>query len=125
MNLFVFPLLLGAPDGGSGAAAPGFTQFIPLVLIVVIFYFFIIRPQSKKQKETQRMLGALKKGDKIVTIGGIHGVVQSVKEGTVIIKVDENTKMEFTRSAVSQVNPAKGEEKQVEDKNSGASEENK
>ncbi|MDR1430348.1 MAG: preprotein translocase subunit YajC [Spirochaetaceae bacterium] len=131
MNLFAFPLLLGTSDGASGGAAPaGLMQFAPLILIVVIFYFFIIRPQGKKQKETQRMLNAIKKGDKVVTIGGIHGVVQAVKEGTVVIKVDEDTKIEFTRSAVSQVNPVKGEEKksddkQIEDKNGGASEESK
>jgi preprotein translocase subunit YajC len=133
MNLFLFPLLLGAPDGGSGASAPAYMQFLPLIFIVAIFYFFMIRPQSKKQKETQRMLNALKKGDKVVTIGGIHGVVQSVKDGTVIVKVDENTKIEFTRSAVSQVNPARAEEKkdddkkggQIEDKSGEGSEENK
>ncbi|MDR1210908.1 MAG: preprotein translocase subunit YajC [Spirochaetaceae bacterium] len=130
MNSFVFPLLLGGPDGGASGAAPGYMQFLPLVLIVVIFYFFIIRPQGKKQKETQRMLNAIKKGDKVVTIGGIHGVVQSVKEGagTVVLKVDEDARIEFTRSAISQVNPAKAdkiEEKKSDDKNDGGSEESK
>jgi preprotein translocase subunit YajC len=105
MNSFVFSLLMGVPDGGSGAAGSSsfITTLIPFALIILIFYFLIIRPQNKKQKETQRMLSALKKGDKIVTIGGIHGVIQSVKEGSVIVRVDENTKLEFSRSAISNV----------------------
>jgi len=71
--------------------------------LLLIFYFFIIRPQNKKQKETQKMIDALKKGDKIITIGGIHGVISSTKEKTVIVKVDDNTKIEFSRSAVASV----------------------
>ena len=71
--------------------------------IIVIFYFLVIRPQNKKQKETQKMIEALKKGDKIATIGGIRGVVTAVKDNTVTVKVDENTKIEFTKSAISTV----------------------
>ncbi len=78
-------------------------SILPLLLIIVIFYFFMIRPQNKKQKETEKMLNALKKGDKVVTIGGIHGVVSSVKENTVIVKVDDGCKIEFNRSAISTV----------------------
>ena len=59
--------------------------------------------QNKKQKETEKMLNALKKGDKVITIGGIHGVVSSVKEKTVILKVDDDCKMEFNRTAISSV----------------------
>ena len=88
----------GAPGAGSFV-----TTLIPFALIIGIFYFLIIRPQNKKQKETQKMLSTLKKGDKVVTIGGVHGVIQSVKESSVIVKVDENTKMEFSRSAISTV----------------------
>lgn len=72
-------------------------------LVFVIFYFFIIRPQNKKQKETEKMISAVKKGDKVITIGGVHGEVTSTKEQTVIIKVDENCKIEFSRSAISSV----------------------
>ena len=102
--------------GGAQAAGPASMagSFIPLLLIIVIFYFFLIRPQNKKQKETQRMLSALKKGDKIITIGGIHGVISSVKEKTVIIKVDENTKLEFNRSAVSSVELSDEEKAKLE-----------
>ena len=79
---------------------------VTVVLMIGIFYFFLIRPQNKKQKEMEKMLAALKKGDKVVTIGGIHGVVSSTKEKTIILKVDDNTKLEFNRSAIaSVVNP--------------------
>lgn len=76
---------------------------VPFILIIAIFYFFIIRPQNKKQKETEKMINALKKGDKVVTIGGIHGVVSSTKEKTIIVKVDSNTSIEFNRSAIAAV----------------------
>lgn len=78
-------------------------SMIPFILIIVIFYFFLIRPQNKKQKETEKMLKALKKGDKVITIGGIHGTISSVKDNTVIVKVDDNCKIEFNRSAISTV----------------------
>ncbi|MDR0444544.1 MAG: preprotein translocase subunit YajC [Treponema sp.] len=110
MNTFVLPLLMGGQPAGGEAAGPTsfITSIIPFAAIIAIFYFLIIRPQNKKRKETEKMLSSLKKGDRIVTIGGVYGTVQSVKETTVIIKVDENVKLEFSRSAVSSVvNPAK------------------
>jgi preprotein translocase subunit YajC len=91
-------------SAGSVSTTGGFlSSAVMIVLLIVIFYFFLIRPQNKKQKETEKMLAALKKGDKIVTIGGIHGVVSSLKEKTVIVKVDDNVKLEFSRSAISGV----------------------
>ena len=99
------------------------SMFLPLALIFVIFYIFIIRPQNKKQKETQKMIDALKKGDKIVTIGGIHGTISSTKEQTVIVKVDENTKIEFSRSAIASVITDKAETASGTEKAGAASEE--
>jgi len=99
------------------------SMFLPLALIFVIFYIFIIRPQNKKQKETQKMIDALKKGDKIVTIGGIHGTISSTKEQTVIVKVDENTKIEFSRSAIASVITDKAETASDTEKAGAASEE--
>ena len=90
----------------QAAAAPapsGFGMLMPLVLIVGIMYLFMIRPQQKKQKETQKMIDSLKKGDKVVTIGGIHGTIASTKENTVLVKVDDNTKIEFNRTAIATV----------------------
>jgi preprotein translocase subunit YajC len=103
---------MGAPAGGEGSTGSSLFSFLPLVAIVAIFYFLILRPQNKKQKETQKMLSALKKGDQVVTIGGVHGVIQSVKESTVIVKVDENVKLEFNRSAVATVSSQAKEEKE-------------
>ena len=103
------PFLLGAADATVQAGEAGGNKvgllgsLVPFLLIIVIFYFFMIRPQNKKQKETEKMLNALKKGDKIITIGGIHGTVSSVKENTVIVKVDDGCKIEFNRSAISTV----------------------
>jgi len=124
MYSFVIPLLMGmggqsAADGAAGAAGGGlnFMSFLPFILIIGIFYFLIIRPQNKKQKETQKMLAALKRGDKIISIGGIHGTIQTVKEQTVIVKLDEGVKVEFSRSAISSVElVAKEEKEDIEDK---------
>ena len=105
MYTFALSLLMAAPvtDGAEMGPAGMITSFLPFVAVILIFYFLIIRPQNKKRKETEKMLGALKKGDKIVTIGGIYGTIQNVKETTVIVKVDENVKLEFLRSAISAV----------------------
>ena len=102
MNQLIFSLLMGAPGGGEGGTA-GLVGFLPFIGVIAIFYFLMIRPQNKKQKETQRMLAELKKGDKVVTIGGIHGVIQNVREKSVILKVDENCKIEFLRSSIASV----------------------
>jgi len=115
MNSFIMSLgplarLMGAPAGGEGGNP--IMSFLPLVAIIAIFYFLILRPQNKKQKETQKMLSALRKGDRVITVGGIHGVIQSVKESTVIIKVDENVKLEFNRAAISTVSSQAREEKE-------------
>ena len=116
MNSFVLYLLMAAPQGAEGAQPPNpLMTFLPFVAIIAIFYFLIIRPQNKKQKETQKMLSQLKKGDKIVTIGGIHGTIQTVKEQTVIVKVDEETKLEFSRSAISNVVAASREDRKDEE----------
>ena len=120
-------------DGTVGAAGSAsstsqlVSTFVPFVLIIAIFYFFLIRSQNKKQKETEKMINALKKGDKIVTIGGIHGVVSSTKEKTVIVKVDDNCKIEFSRSAIAGVESDKPAEtkKAAEASESETTEENK
>jgi preprotein translocase subunit YajC len=117
MNSFILPLLLGAPQGGeAGGTGSMISTFLPFILIIGIFYFLIIRPQNKKQKDTQKMLSAIKKGDKVVTIGGVHGVIQNVRDSSVVVKVDENTKIEFSRSAIASVVDGGGKAEKVEDK---------
>ena len=77
----------------------GITQFIPLILIFVIFYFFLIRPQQKKAKEHKLMCENLKRGDKVLTSGGIVGTVERVLENDKVeIKISENVNVEMIRS---------------------------
>ena len=102
-----------------------YTTLITFVLIILIFYFLIIRPQKKRDKEAKAMIDAMKKGDKVVTIGGIHGTVVMVKDKTVIIKVDDSARIEFNKSAISSV-VGKGTEKpQKKDKDGKEAVENK
>ncbi|NOX97305.1 MAG: preprotein translocase subunit YajC [Nitrospirae bacterium] len=93
-----------SPGGGAaGAGASSVSFFLPLIIIFFIFYILILLPQKKEKRKTEEMRANLKKGDKVVTAGGIHGIVAGVKETTVTVKVDDNVKMEFSRSAISQV----------------------
>jgi preprotein translocase subunit YajC len=75
---------------------------LPFAAIFLIFYFLVLRPQSKKRKETKVYLEGLKKGDKVITIGGMHGVITAIREdsGTLTLKVDDDTKIEFDKAAV-------------------------
>ncbi|MFC7440878.1 preprotein translocase subunit YajC [Laceyella putida] len=76
---------------------------LPMLLVFVAFYFFLIRPQQKRQKERTQMLGNLKKGDKVVTIGGLHGTIVELGEEKVTLKVSDNTRLVFERSAINSV----------------------
>lgn len=79
------------------------SMLIPFGLIILVFYFLIIRPQNKKQKETQAMLASVKKNDRVVTIGGIRGTVYAVRDDAVVLKVDDEVKIEFNKSAIASV----------------------
>jgi len=94
-------LLMTPPAEGGG----GFATFIPLLLIIVVFYLFFIRPQLKKQKETKKFREALKKGDKIITIGGIHGKIVEVQEKTFTVEVAPEIKFRIEKSAVAMDGP--------------------
>lgn len=76
------------------------SQLIMLVMILVVFYFFMIRPQMKKQKELKKFRESLKAGDKVVTIGGIHGKILEVSESTILVS-SEGTKIRFEKSAIA------------------------
>jgi preprotein translocase subunit YajC len=80
--------------------------FLPLVLIFLLFYVLIMRPQQKKQRDHRKLLDSLKKGDRVVTNGGIYATVVGVKNDVVVLKVADNVKMEFQKTAITQVNPA-------------------
>jgi len=86
----------------SSAANP-LVQLFPLALIFIIFYFLLIRPQKQKEKEHQKMIAGVDKNDDIVTLGGIHGTVVNVKDKTLILRIDENVKMEIEKSSVAYI----------------------
>ena len=97
-------LLLDAAPAAGGLGA--LTNFLPLVLIVVVFYFFMIRPQMKKQKAAKKFMEEIKKGDKIITIGGIHGKIAEINDTTFMIEVEGGVKLKILKSAVSMDNSA-------------------
>ena len=92
-------LLMAAP----GAEPNPIATFLPLVLIFIVFYFFIIRPQRKKEDERKKMIEAVKKGDRIVTVGGLYGTITQVDETSVLAQVDNNTRVRLDKSAIARV----------------------
>ena len=105
--LFLLQLSPGDPAGGQQLI----TMLVTFGIIILIFYFLVMRPQSKRQKEAKLMLAELKKGDRVQTAGGIRGEVTSeIKPdvNTVVLKVDENTKIEFSKSSIVNVIEKRG-----------------
>ena len=90
-------LLQAAPAAQQGG---GMSMWIMLALIFVVMWFFMIRPQKKQQKELQNFRDGLKKGDKVVTIGGIYGTVCEIKEGSILMEVDNNVKIRVNKNAL-------------------------
>ena len=88
-----------APAGGSPGGS--WISFIPIILMIVIFYFLLIRPQQKKEKERRSMIDSIQKGDKVLTTGGIYGLVSNIKsEEIVILKIADGTKVEFSKNSI-------------------------
>lgn len=78
-------------------------MFIPLILIFVVFYFFIIRPQRKKDAERKQMIAAVRKGDKIITVGGVHASVTQVDDASVLVQADTDVKLRIEKTAIASV----------------------
>ena len=93
----IMTILQAAPAAQAGSQ---WSMWIMLALIFVVMWFFMIRPQRKQQKELQNFRDSLKKGDKVVTIGGIYGTVTEIKEGSVLIEVDNNVKIRVSKQAL-------------------------
>jgi len=93
-------LLLMAPQGGGGESGNPLISFLPFILIIVVIYFFMIRPQQKKVKDQKKFREELKRGDKVVTIGGIHGKIIEIQEGTFTVDTGHG-KLTIDKSAVS------------------------
>src|ERR1700741_2674428 len=87
----------------TGGAAAALVQFAPIVAIGLVFYFLVIAPANKQRKKTQEMINSLKKGDQVMTTGGIYGTVQGVEADAVYLRIAENVKVKVARSAVSGV----------------------
>ncbi|WP_456273909.1 preprotein translocase subunit YajC [Bacillus sp. AK031] len=76
---------------------------VPLLLMFVLFYFLLIRPQQKRQKAIQHMQNELQKGDRIITIGGMHGIIDAIEEGTIVVKCGDGSRLTYDRNAVREV----------------------
>jgi len=112
-NLITEAYAMGpAPQAGeqAGGVQGMIMSLLPLILIFVVFYFLLIRPQQKKAKEHKQMLENLKKGDKVITGGGIYGVVESVGDNTIVLKIAENVKVKFGKSYIAAVRSATDED---------------
>lgn len=95
---------MGQAPQSQGQEAPSpLVSLMPLILMFVIFYFLLIRPQQKKQKDHREMISKLKKNDEVITTGGIHATIVNVKEKTYILRIDDNARIEVSKSAVSGV----------------------
>jgi preprotein translocase subunit YajC len=104
-NLFIL-LQTSGSEGQSG-----FMSLLPLLLIVVVFWLFMIRPQMKKAREEKKFREGIQVGDRIITIGGIHGKISGVQETTFIIEVEGGVKLKIEKSAVSMNASASAQEK--------------
>jgi len=90
-------LMMGTQEGEGNQLM----NFLPLILIVLVFYLFFIRPQMKKSKDQKKFREALKKGDKVITIGGIHGKILEISETTITLDIGNQVRMTFQKSAIS------------------------
>ena len=97
MNLLSILLMTQPADGSEQG---GFMSFLPLILVIVVYYFFFIRPQVKKSKEQKNFRAELKKGDEVLTIGGILGKVTKINEDSVVIETEGQTKVKVVKSAL-------------------------
>jgi preprotein translocase subunit YajC len=99
----IYENFLTIADAAAQQQGGGSSFIIPMVAMVAIFYFLIIRPQNQKQKQLQSMMSSLKTGDKVVTAGGIHGLISNVKDKTVIVKIADNVKVEVDKASITSV----------------------
>lgn len=103
--------------GAAGGQTGGFTAFIPLIIMFAIFYFLLIRPQQKKSKEHREMISTLKKGDRIVTNGGIHGRITSTDETTVTVEIADKVRIKINRGNIATLNqPSQQSQPSLENK---------
>jgi len=101
MNFLAYAM--GTGGGGGGAQGGGLGAFVPLILMFVIFYFLLIRPQQKKAKQHRELLTALKKGDKVVSSGGLHGVITGLADDIITMEIAPKVRVKVSRGSISGV----------------------
>ena len=94
---------MGGGGGAGGGQSGGFGAFIPLILMFAIFYFLLIRPQQKKAKQHRELLSALKKGDRVVSSGGLHGVITGMSDDIVTMEIAPKVRVKVSRASISGV----------------------
>ncbi|MFH0765455.1 MAG: preprotein translocase subunit YajC [Calditrichota bacterium] len=104
--MLLYLIAMAPPSSGTqSGSGGGIMAFLPMILIFVILYFLILRPQAKRQRTHQQMIEQLQKGDRVVTTGGVHGVIVRAgeKEPTIIVKVADDVKLEIDRNAIARI----------------------
>ena len=99
MNFLAYAM--GGAGGGGAEGGGGFGAFIPLILMFAIFYFLLIRPQQKKAKQHKQLLGSLKKGDRVVSSGGLHGVITGLTDEAVTMEIAPKVRVKVSRGSVA------------------------
>lgn len=94
---------MGQPAGGGGAEGNPLVAFLPLIILFVIFYFLLIRPQQKRAKQHREMLGALKRGDSVITSGGLYGRIKNISEDVLTVDLGNNMEVKVNRAFISTV----------------------
>ncbi|MDH4335921.1 MAG: preprotein translocase subunit YajC [Candidatus Krumholzibacteria bacterium] len=100
---FNHPIFAMMPADPSGAGPSPVSMLLPIVGMLAIFYFLLIRPQQKRQKEMQKMVEALRKGDRVVTASGIVGTIAGLRDDIIVLQVSDNVKIEMLKSSVTAV----------------------
>ena len=100
MTNFAYLFLMGQPAGAGAPQSNPLITFLPLILVFVVFYFFMIRPQMKKQKEMNNFRSSLKRGDKVITTGGIYGKVYEVKDNYIIMEAGGDIRLKVDMNAL-------------------------
>ena len=104
----------GGATSGSGSSGSPMSLIFMIIAIFAVMYFLMIRPQQRQKKQHQELLSKIAKGDKVVTVGGIHGTIAGVKDNTVIVKIADNVKVEVSRASITKVVSSKTTKSQVD-----------
>ena len=102
-NIIGIILQCAGQEGQEGGGMDIFGSMLPFILIILVFYFLILRPQQKRQKDKQKMLQSVKKGDKVITAGGIHGQVEGVEDKIILVKIADGIKVKVEKSSIGNI----------------------